>query len=183
MADAPFVTYVAYLHGLNVGGHHRLTMADPQKTATSLGWDAVRTYGNSGTVGGAAPETDPDALGAHLGAAIDGAFGFDVTVVVRTLGDLVSVIADSPFEDPPEDAVKRYVHHQADRPTVDAGRHLLDAAMEGETFVVDGRMIDSRLDKARLGPGEFTDVGAVPGVAATRRTWTVFERVSEMAPW
>jgi len=42
--------YVAFLRGINVGGHHKVPMADLRKELEKLGFENVMTLLNSGNI-------------------------------------------------------------------------------------------------------------------------------------
>jgi len=174
--------YVVFLRGVNVGGHHRMAMADLRDALEAVGFEAVETYLASGNVHLETPATDGAAVRRDVAAAIDDAFGFDVDVMVRTAGELAAVVAGQPFDDPAADDpadVARYVTFLHEAPDDGAVEALLAAGSEAEQFIVRDREVYSRLDKAVLGPGRFTDVGSVLGQPATRRTWTVVTAVAD----
>lgn len=82
--------YVALLRGINVGGNHKVPMAELKKVCEKLGFTDVRTYINSGNVifntSGSVAKID-----ATLEEALKKKFGFDVPVVVRTAAQLQKV--------------------------------------------------------------------------------------------
>jgi len=84
-------TYVAFLRGINVGGHNRMKMDALRALCEGLGHADVRTYIQSGNVVFEAAEADDRALADDLAAAIDDAFSYDVTVMVRTFDELAGV--------------------------------------------------------------------------------------------
>ena len=174
-------TYVAFLRGINVGGHNRLAMDDLRELLVSLGYDDVRTYIQSGNAAFEADEAAEDALRAAVHDAIEDAFGYDLEVMLRTRDALADVVAGLPFEGPAGEDVRRYVTFLHEPPTAEQVEALLAAAHDAETFVARGREVYSELDKAALGDGRFTDAGAALGLPATRRTWAVVEAVLDLA--
>lgn len=88
---------VALLRGINVGGHHKVPMAELRALFTELGCTAVKTLIQSGNVVYRHPD-DPSA--AELAAAIQGRFGFAVPVMLRTPEELSAAIARYPFGGP-----------------------------------------------------------------------------------
>jgi uncharacterized protein (DUF1697 family) len=77
--------HVAFLRGINVGGHNKLPMADLRTAVESAGFGDVRTYIQSGNVVFDAPgAARPDLLAQRISAAIDEAVSLRVPVVVRT---------------------------------------------------------------------------------------------------
>lgn len=102
-------THVALLRGINVGGHHKIAMADLREVLTGLGHTEVATYVQSGNVvftpaRAAEPErlaADPHRLAAELERAIADRLGATPRVVVLTREALAAVVRDNPYPDEP----------------------------------------------------------------------------------
>lgn len=174
-------TYIAFLRGINVGGHNRMKMDDLRELCASLGLQEIRTYIQSGNAVFEAADADASALRDDLVGAILDRFGYDVTAMVLTKEELLAVVDGQPFESSEDDATRRYATFLHDEPDEGAVQRLLAAESSAETFAMDGRVVYSRLKKDELGSGRFTDVGGVLGMPATRRAWNVVERVLELA--
>lgn len=179
--NSGMTTYVAFLRGLNVGGHDRMKMDALRELCEGLGYGDVRTYIQSGNVVFETAESDDRALADELAAAIDGEFGYDVTVMVRTREALEAVVEGQPFDVADEEGIRHYVTFLHEEPSDEGVEALLDAAMEGETFDVVGREVYSRLDKNVMADGRYTDAGRKLGTPATRRYWDVVTSVLELA--
>ena len=174
-------TYVAFLRGINVGGHNRMKMDALGDLVESLGYEDVRTYIQSGNVVFETAEADDRALADEIAAAIDDEFGYDLTVMVRTRDELEAVVAGQPFDVTEEEGIRHYVTFLHEVPGDEGVEALLDAAMEGEAFEVIGREVYSRLDKNVMADGRYTDAGKKLGTPATRRYWDVVASVLELA--
>ena len=87
--------YAALLRGINVGGRNKIAMADLRATFEADGYQAVRTYIQSGNVlfESGAPA---DALEGALEAMLERRFGFPLVVVVRSHLQLRRVVEDAP---------------------------------------------------------------------------------------
>lgn len=181
MTDDQTTTYAAFLRGVNVGGHHRLTMDDLRDALAPLGWRDVRTYGQSGNVVFEALETDAAPLADDIEAAVLDAFGYEVPAMVRTRDDLQTVVDRQPFAPTDDGDTARYVTFLVEPPEPDAVRTLQAVSSDAEAFVVDGREVYSRLRKDLLDDGAFTDVGDVLGTTGTRRRWPVVRQVVTLA--
>ena len=83
--------FISLLRGINVGGHKRIAMTDLVQLCTSLGFDNVRTYLQSGNVLFGSPERDPGRLSAMISENISAKFGFSVNVILRTSDELPRV--------------------------------------------------------------------------------------------
>lgn len=174
-------TYVAFLRGINVGGHNPLKMDELRDLVESMGYETVRTYIQSGNVVFEAADADAGGLAAELHDAIEAAFGYGVTVMIRTRAELAAIVEEQPFGPPGPEGVRHYVTFLDEVPSEEGVEALQAAALEGETFEVVGREVYSRLDKTVMPDGRYTDAGSKLGVSATRRTWDVVTSVLELA--
>ncbi len=84
--------YVAFLRGVNVGGHGAVKMEDLRQVFQSLGFTECRTVLASGNVLFASRPTDPGRLEKKISQALGG------SVMVRPVSDLRKLAASSPFE-------------------------------------------------------------------------------------
>lgn len=91
--------YVAFLRGINVGGHKKIKMADLRRAFDSWGFTDVKTLLASGNVAFCADETRCDALAGSIEAGIESAFGFEVGVIVRTMASIRDLVSANPFRD------------------------------------------------------------------------------------
>jgi uncharacterized protein (DUF1697 family) len=86
-------TYVALLRGVNVGGHHKVPMAELRSLFESMGFSDVQTLIQSGNVifgSKAAP------VAQRLEAAIEDRFAVASNVVLRTPSQLEAVLRNAP---------------------------------------------------------------------------------------
>ncbi|MCX5744324.1 MAG: DUF1697 domain-containing protein [Proteobacteria bacterium] len=134
--------YVAWLRGVNVGGHHRMMMADLRDVFVELGYLDVTTYLQSGNVVFGAPRPPAEAtLAARIEAAVATRFGFATDVVLRTAAELADVVARNPFlsADLAEaDHAKLHVLFAAGAPTP-AALARLPVSGPIDRYVLDGR--------------------------------------------
>ena len=88
--------YIAFLRGINVGGKHRVNMAELSRTLNEAGFQGVRTYIQSGNVLFEADGEEAE-LRERLEKAIEKRFGFPVPVILRTSRELQAILAGCPF--------------------------------------------------------------------------------------
>ena len=89
--------FVAFLRGINVGGH-TVVKEKLKEAFTSLGFQNVSTYKQSGNV---VFETDmavPREIKARIEDKLRSALGYEVAVFVRTIPQLKSIIDLDPFK-------------------------------------------------------------------------------------
>lgn len=92
-------TYIALLRGINVGGHHKVPMADLRKLMGKLGFSNVTTLLASGNVIFDGEKEKPQALEAKLEPALEKHFGFPIPVMVRTREEMHKLYASDPYRD------------------------------------------------------------------------------------
>lgn len=91
-------SYVALLRGINVGGHHKVPMADLRDAMTAFGATEVSTYIQSGNVVFNSDAAEDD-LRPALSDALSERFGFPLPVVIRSAEDLATAAHAHPFAD------------------------------------------------------------------------------------
>jgi uncharacterized protein (DUF1697 family) len=91
------ITYVAILRGINVSGQKIIRMDDLQRLFGSFGFRNVSTYIQSGNVIFSTLETNNEMLLQRITGGILSAFGFSVPVIIRTSGQLETIVATNPF--------------------------------------------------------------------------------------
>lgn len=120
--------YVALLRGVNVGPR-RVDMGRLREVTTELGCDQVSTYLNSGNVL-LTSGLDPAELEGVLTEAYTAEFGFEIETLVRTLPQLLTMLAEAPFPD--GDPAQVLVHFVTGTPPEDLLDRLTRNAAEGE---------------------------------------------------
>ena len=85
---------VALLRGINVGGHGKLKMDALRDAVRGLGFGDVSTYIQSGNV---IFTSDGPVDTVDFERSLRAALGTDVTVIVRTAGELAQIIRANPF--------------------------------------------------------------------------------------
>ncbi|MEM1326708.1 MAG: DUF1697 domain-containing protein [Bacteroidota bacterium] len=88
--------YVAFLRGINVGGHHKVPMAELKSELQKMGCQNVVTILNSGNV---LFEVEEDTrLEKQLAARLESKFGFPIPTIVRTFEATADLAHNDPFE-------------------------------------------------------------------------------------
>jgi uncharacterized protein (DUF1697 family) len=90
--------YVALLRGINVGGHHKVPMADLQKLLKAHGFANVVTLLNSGNVIFESAETQISALEKVIAEMLDKHFGFSIPLLLRNAEDILFIRNADPFK-------------------------------------------------------------------------------------
>ena len=131
--------HVAFLRGLNVGGH-RVKMDRLRSLFTALGFTDVATFIASGNVIFSTAADDLPALEGKIAAQLRDALGYDVDTFIRTMETVADVASSEPF--PPKSKAaalaNRHVFflHEPASATVAAALH--DLATPTDAFVAIG---------------------------------------------
>jgi uncharacterized protein (DUF1697 family) len=88
--------YIAFLRAVNVGGRIA-KMEDVRRVFAEAGLPAARTHIQSGNVFFETGAADRAALTRKLERRLSGTFGFEITVFVRSVAEVESVLRRAPF--------------------------------------------------------------------------------------
>ncbi len=90
--------YIAFLRGINVGGHHKVPMADLRSELEKLKCENVVTILNSGNMIFDAPAVDLDKLEKTIAVQLEKAFGFPIPTILRSAEMILELLDDDPFK-------------------------------------------------------------------------------------
>ena len=90
--------YVAFLRGINVGGHHKVPMAELRKVLEGIGFCGVKTLLASGNVLFEAEKQSSKGLSNIMEDALEKKFGFQIGTIVRAGSDLAKMVQSQPFK-------------------------------------------------------------------------------------
>jgi uncharacterized protein (DUF1697 family) len=91
--------YAAFLRGINVGGRHKVPMAELKTTLSQMGFSNIKTLLNSGNVVFTAAPAEITALETQMADTLEQKFGFPIPVLLRKLEDIQGLVATNPFKD------------------------------------------------------------------------------------
>jgi uncharacterized protein (DUF1697 family) len=113
-------SYVAFLRGINVGGHKLVAMSDLRELLGLLGYTGVSTYLQSGNAVFSAPRGKDDRLAAEIEEQMSTRLHLDVRVLVRTGDELARVVAANPLPQAANQPAQLHVAFLGANPEVDA---------------------------------------------------------------
>ena len=172
-------TWVALLRAINLGKRNRIPMAELRRVFEATGCEDVRTYIASGNVVFARDASDRSALVETIEDAVNAAFGFRPTLILRTGEELRVVAEKHPFG---EDTSHSHVTFLSEDPDEAAVERLESLDVAPDRFVISGADVflhypggvqGSRLTNA--------DLERELGVRGTTRTWRTVERLADLA--
>jgi uncharacterized protein (DUF1697 family) len=170
--------YVTFLRGINVGGKNMIKMELLREMFSSLGFEYVKSYINSGNIIFETAETDDNELSAKIADAITKTFSFNINVMTRKMLEIENLVKNNPFAGQFENDKDLHVFF-LDEGLSDEKRELLHAqANENEMFSVQPRTIFCLLRISILdsivGKG-FIDKKLK--VSATARNWRTVNKI------
>jgi len=92
----PFITYVALLRGINVGGKNKIEMAKLKQTFERLGFANVQTFIASGNVIFRTDESDYEKLVQKIESAMKTDFGITIKVLLRDFKSMEKLVRAIP---------------------------------------------------------------------------------------
>lgn len=174
---------ISMLRGVNLGAHNRIKMDALRSLYESLGLEDPRTYVQSGNVIFRTREKNSSQLAAKIQAAIARKFGFSADVVVRTVDEMMKVIAANPFakrKDVPPN--KLLVSFLAAEPPKDAAAALQEFSSLPEEIHLKGKELyiyfPNGAGKSKL---PWSRLDKLMKVTGTARNWNSVTRMLEMA--
>ncbi|WGD33602.1 DUF1697 domain-containing protein [Olleya sp. YS] len=90
-------TYLAFLRGINVGGHNKIPMQDLRQLLDDLSFKAVKTYIQTGNIVFKSSEIDKQVLESKIKTAILNQFNFQIPVLIKTPEEIHSILERCPF--------------------------------------------------------------------------------------
>ena len=173
--------YVALLRGINVTGKNMIKMETLRATFASLGFKNVKSYINSGNLIFETAKTDDGKLAKRIHDAIQKDFGFDISVMVRSMAEIEELVAWNPFAGQFESHKDVHVFFLNDKLTDAQESLLLERGNENEIFAIMGRhvacLLKIHITDSAVGKG-FIDKKLK--VAATGRNWRTVQKLAEM---
>ena len=171
--------YVAFLRGINVGGKNKVKMETLREVCSSLGFENVKTYINSGNVIFETAKMSDKKLAAQIESAIEKEFALKIKVMVRTFEEIKDIIENNPFDGQFENEKDLHVFF-LDEELPTEKRELLLSNNENEQYAVRRREIFCLL---RVG---FSDslmgkdyISKKLKVSATARNWRTVNKILE----
>jgi len=173
--------YVAFLRGINVGGHNKIKMETLREMFAALQFENVKTYINSGNVIFETAKTADNKLAAKIENAIGKEFTLKIKVMVRTIDEIKDIIKNNPFAGQFENDKDLHVLFLDEKLPEEKRELLLSNNNENEMFAVGRREIFCLLRVSVLDSLLGKDyIGKKLKVSATARNWRTVNRITEM---
>ncbi len=133
--------HAAFLRGINVGGKHKLPMADLRAMFEAHGAADVASYVQSGNVAFDASAKEAKRIAQAVADDIEATFGFAAPIVLRTARELAAAAEASPFVVDGADPKTLAIGFLSARPRPAAVKALDPDRSPGDSFEIIGREV------------------------------------------
>lgn len=176
-------TLIAFLRGINVGGHRIIKMQELRDMFETMGFKKVKTYIQSGNVVFNSDKNDPYAMSRSIREQIKSDFGHDVPVMIRTKRELKNLIDHNPFDGQNEEPFRLYVTFFLENPRPEKQEELIAQSSNIEKFeFLDGHLfslINKKTDQKVNYSNNYVE--RLIGIPATGRNWKSVNKIYEIA--
>jgi uncharacterized protein (DUF1697 family) len=168
--------YIAFLRGINVGGHAIVKMADLKQMFEFLGLENVQTYIQSGNVIFESEE-NADSLAKRIERQLEKAMGHQIRLFVRTIRQVRAIADKSPFTAKAGETV--HVTFLTEKPDTKRQQALLSLKSDADDFAVKGREIYNLRRDREKSVFSNTLIEKTLKLPATTRNLTVIRKIAE----
>lgn len=113
--------YIAFLRGINLGGHHKVKMEELRHFFEQNGFLQVKTHIQSGNILFETGQSDESYLEVLIAKQLGERFGFAIPVRLRTMQEVIEMVHTCPFTI--EEGDKRYHIYVSLLPEQPSGDH------------------------------------------------------------
>ena len=172
---------IAVLRGINVGGKRRILMVDLKSLCEKLGWHNVESYIQSGNLIFDSDKANSE-LESDLERSIEGRFGFNVPVIVRSSKELKSSIEKNPFYDESTNIDQLHLTLLKEKPRQENTEQIRNFVFEPDRFEIIDKdvfiLCKGKYHKTKL-TNNFIEKKLLTG--ATTRKWKTVLKLCEMS--
>jgi len=174
---------IGFLRGINVGGHHRVPMAELREKLHDIGCDNVQTLLNTGNFVFDTQETNISELENTIEDVLSRSFGFPIPVILKTQQEISALVDSNPFEkiDMHKD-MRLYVSLLKDSPEVALTIPYFSQDKTYTIIAIKEKVILSVLDLSTTStPKGMNDLEKLFGKNITTRNWNTIKKITAIA--
>ena len=174
------ITLTGFLRGINVGGHHKVPMAELRERLHEIGCNNVRTLLNTGNVMFETTQTNICELENTLEASISRSFGFPIPVILKTKKEISDLVDSNPFREIQiHQQLRLYVSFLKDTPTFDLTTPYVSTDKSYQIIHISNKTILSVLDlSASKTPKGMDELEKLFGKNITTRNWNTIKKIN-----
>ncbi len=168
--------YIAFLKGLNVSGQKAIKISELNDLFKKIGLQKVITNIESGNV---LFESDNIELSDTMEREIKKKFGYDITVIIKTIEEVKEIMSEKPFKDVEKKSnIRMYITFLNAKPTNEYTLPIMSAKNDIEVFKISSGIalsIGEELNGTYYSPNSFIEREL--GVVAATRNWSVIKKL------
>jgi uncharacterized protein (DUF1697 family) len=174
--------YISMLRGINVGAHKRIKMEQLRISFEGLGFEQVRTYIQSGNVIFKTAKVSEPVLTRRIEKKLLEDFGFPVSVISRTAGEMAKAVQNNPFlKASGIDAEKLHVAFLSEVPALSALQKCEPLAIAPDQAYCSGTELYLYLPNGVSGSGLMkSSLDRTLAVMTTMRNWRTVNAIHQM---
>lgn len=174
--------YIAFIRGLNVGGHLVIRMTYLRKIFESLGFTDVATYIQTGNVIFSSNETDKEKLAGQIEKKLKSSTGHQAKKFILTNDKLKKAASHNPFEPELRDKEQKcHLMFLLRKPDAEHIKSLMNLKGEEYRFHVHDDVLYYAYDNKYAGNRRNIDFEKLLGVKGTSRSWKVVDKLIELS--
>jgi len=176
------ITLTGFLRGINVGGHHKVPMAELRDRLREVGCSNVRTLLNSGNFVCETSQTNIQDLESRIQDYISNSFGFPIPVILKTKQEISDLVDDDPFINiNAHKDIRLYVSFLKDSPTLDITFPYVSADNSFNIISIRDKTTLSVLDLSTTKtPKGMDELEKLFGKNITTRNWNTIKKVHDI---
>lgn len=176
------MTYTGFLRGINVGGHHKVPMAELRRKLTEIGCEDVRTVLNSGNIIFETDQANIRDLESKIESHISQFFHFEIPVILQEKSDIADLVSNNPFENVnTHKDVRLYVSFLKDEPGIEVTLPYTSKDDSYKIISVSNRIICSVLDLSiTKTPKGMDELEKLFGKNITTRNWNTILKINDV---
>ncbi|MDP3392542.1 DUF1697 domain-containing protein [Sediminibacterium sp.] len=170
---------VGFLRGINVGGHHKVPMAELKNILTQFGCENVITILNSGNFVFELKNDDLKALENKIESVLAKSFGFAIPVILISHKQLTQLVNKDPFAGiDVHKNIRLYISFLKDTPKVKLAIPYISNDQAFSIIGVKDKIIASVLDITTTNtPKGMEDLEKLFGKNITTRNWNTIQKI------
>ncbi|GGH26172.1 DUF1697 domain-containing protein [Sphingobacterium alkalisoli] len=176
------ITLTGFLRGINVGGHHKVPMADLRDKLNQLECENVRTLLNTGNFVFETEQTNIQDLEHKIETFLSQSFGFIIPVILRGQKEISDLVSENPFAtiDVHKD-IRLYVSFLKNTPEVELTLPYFSEDKTYKIISIQNKTILSVLDLSTTNsPKGMDELEKLFGKNMTTRNWNTVQKVANV---
>lgn len=171
---------VGFLRGINVGGHHKVPMAELKLLLSNLGCENVNTILNSGNIVFETKKKDIVALERMIETTLNENFGFPVPAILIPHEQINELVYEDPFATIEiHKNIRLYVSFLKEKSTNKLKLPYISKDNTSKIIGVKNKIIISVLDITTINtPKGMEDLEKLFGKNITTRNWNTIQKIN-----